>query len=695
MSVSILNLDGTTTKYDVYNVNTFPYEKLSKIACKSTKQLETLNTFATYDIEASSLSDGGSRMAWMYHWQMCVGGYVCCGRYWDDWTSFLKKIVLQLELNENRRMIIFVHNLGYEYQFMKHLLREMTDFDVFAPQKRKPLVVRCHNGLEFRCSWKLTNMSLEKACQFERGVKTGKQSGDLDYRKVRTPETILTEKELGYCVADVVSLYQLIECRMKNHGDDLNSIPLTSTSYVRRDVRKSCKSDKRYRELFLGCAMNKKVYGLLKEAGRGGDTHANRYMSGKILKGVDAYDVQSSYPYVLMCKYFPMTQFTPYGHLDSKEEFNELLEEYCCLFRIVLCNVNVHNNVPFPYIAEDKCLNLVGATLDNGRVLHADLVCITITELDYQILREQYDWDENNIYIGSMHIAERGDLPKCIKDPIMAYFRAKTELKYYKSHPEETDLTDIGYYYDRSKNSLNGIFGMMYTDPVHKLLEEAEDGTWREAPQDVGKALEKFYKSRNSFLVYAWGIWTTAHARSHLANLVKITNPQYAAYCDTDSCYTLSSCREIVAAYNKQIMAEAESHGAYADAGGKRYHMGIYELDKECRRFKTLGAKKYAYEDEEGLHVTVSGVQKEGAPQELGRLENFIPGFTFVKCGGLDMYYLECGIHDMTINGCTFKTASSICSVDGTYELGITGEYAELLGYNIYNDIEKSWLYSL
>ena len=35
-------------------------------------------------------------------------------------------------------------------------------------------------------------------------------------------------------------------------------------------------------------------------------------------------------------------------------------------------------------------------------------------------------------------------------------------------------------------------------------------------------------------------------------------------------------------------------------------------------------------------------------------------------------------------------TASNIGMVDSTYEIGITSEYAELIGYNIYYDIDKS-----
>ena len=104
-----------------------------------------------------------------------------------------------------------------------------------------------------------------------------------------------------------------------------------------------------------------------------------------------------------------------------------------------------------------------------------------------------------------------------------------------------------------------------------------------------------------------------------------------------------------------------------------------------------LWAKKYVYEDEKGLHVTISGVNKKLGAKELKTIDNFVPGFVFKDAGGLTLYYndAEQGIHQITVNGCTMTTASNIGMIDSTYEIGITGEYAELIGYNIYYDIDK------
>ena len=118
--------------------------------------------------------------------------------------------------------------------------------------------------------------------------------------------------------------------------------------------------------------------------------------------------------------------------------------------------------------------------------------------------------------------------------------------------------------------------------------------------------------------------------------------------------------------------------------------MGVYEHENKepIAEFKTLGAKKYAYVDAKGLHCTISGVSKKLGAEELKSIDNFRIGFVFRDAGGMELYYNDnVGIHQETVNGCTFTTASNVAMIDGTYTIGITEEYAELIGANIYKII--------
>lgn len=708
----IKRFDGGEDVIETYNIHDFPYENLNTKAliCKHKKKPKYLvYTFGTFDIETTTIDNGtDTPYGFMYHWQMDVGGYVVTGRRWEEWIKFMLKLVEIFKTDETRNFVVYIHNEAFEFQFIRDFLNEhFGGFQVFASQRRKPIYVTTGNGIQFRCSYKLTNMSLEKAVQNELGVIHCKADGDLDYRVIRTADTPLDDTEYGYCVSDVVSLYELIERRFINEHDNLESIPMTSTGYVRRDCRNSCRKDENYREEFLKQEMTESVYKLLMEAGRGGNTHANRYMSGRVWHDVDSFDVASSYPAQMFLRKFPVSKFTPYGEIESMTELDGLLSEYACLFRVIFTGLEVRDNIGMPYIAISKATaRSKNVTLDNGRVLSVinredrendrGYIALTLTDIDFQIIKEQYTWDEMSI--SDFHIATYGYLPEALLSQVMAYFNAKTELKgkikEAEERGDEEEAANLAYLYAKSKNRLNGIFGMCYTNPVHNVISINEDGEWIEDTPEIADALKKYWKSRNSFLVYAWGVWITAWARRHLEDLFNALGQDKVIYGDTDSGKAVDVDISKIDALNAKVKALANKRGAYCDYNGTRYYMGVYEHENKVpiAKFKTLGAKKYVYEDEKGLHVTISGVNKKLGAKELGSIDNFVPGFIFKDAGGLTLYYndAEQGIHQITVDGCTMTTASNIGMIDSTYEIGITSEYAELIGYNIYYDIDKS-----
>lgn len=720
---TIKRFDGGTDSIDTYDIHDFPYDKLNTkaLSCKHKKKPKFLvYTYATFDIETSTVADDDKPFGFMYHWQMDVGGYVVTGRYWIEWVEFMNKLVDLFECNEDKNLVVYIHNEAFEFQFMRDIINQyMGGYKVFASQKRKPIYVTTGNGIQFRCSYKLTNMSLAKACDNELGVVHCKAEGDLDYKKMRTADTPINDTEFGYNVSDVVCQYELIERRMINEHDDLESIPMTSTGYVRRDCRNSCRKDKNYRKEFLKQKMTPEVYQLLSEAGRGGNTHANRHMSGRIWHDVDSFDATSDYPAQMFIRKFPITKFTPYGEIESIEEFQDLLKDNACLFRIIFEGMEVKNNVAMPYISISKATaHSKDLTRDNGRLLSTingtdwkndrGFIALTLTDIDYEIITRQYTWD--NISISDMHIATYGYLPDALLSQVMEYFKAKCELKGQIAECEEeiencTDkkerlklndkLANLNYLYAKSKNRLNGIFGMCYTNPIHDEIFITEDGDWELKTPDIAETLEKHYKSRNSFLVYAWGIWITAWARLHLEDLFDTLGQENVIYGDTDSGKAVNVNEKLLEPLNKRIKDMADLRGAYCDYKGVRYYMGVFEHEnkKPILKFKTLGAKKYVYEDEKGLHVTISGVNKKLGSKELGCIENFDVGFIFKEAGGITMHYNDInGLYHETIDGCTMLTGSNIGVVDSTYTLGLTDEYAELIGYNIYYDIDKQLL---
>lgn len=681
-------LNSKTGEYDTfkcYNVNEITDDLFPNgTIVRSKKHGNASSVFGAFDIETTTIIENDHPVGFMYHWQFAVynGVYILCiyGRRWEEFSELLE--LLQIHYNSHKaRFVVYVHNLGYEYQFIKDFIQE---HDVFASKPRKPMKVGAKIGIEFRCSYFNTNMSLDKACKNEIGVLHRKSTGDLDYSICRTPDTYLNDTEFRYCMADVVSLAELMYCRMRNNHDTISSIPMTSTGYVRREVREECKKDHSYRrKIFLKQQMTSKVYTILKEAGRGGDTHANRFLAGRMLENCDSYDVQSSYPYALITQKFPMSKFEYYGEIESEDEFYNLLDVNACLFRIQYVNLQIRPGCITPYIPISKCQALHPIS-DNGRVLASEYVEMAVTDIDFKLISDCYTYDE--FFITDMYTARYGMLPDVLRNAIKKYYVAKCELKYQIEH-KIGDVENNKYLYAKQKNRLNGCFGMMYTDPCREIItEDFESGEWSTTAPDVDSALQKFYKSRNSFLVYAWGVWCTAIARRHLYRLIAICKSSYhndgqPAYWDTDSCKGMNFDVSLVQAENEKIKKICEETGGYADVNGERFYLGIYEHENSepIQKFITWGAKKYAYVDQDGLHVTVSGVPKSTGAEELGCIENFKPGFIF-KHAGMTLYYNQSKIHEMTVDGCTFTTASNIGMVESTYTITITETYRQIIG---------------
>lgn len=207
---------------------------------KDNKKIEYYNVPASFDIEVTSFYDGEkipqNKRAIMYIWQFGICDQVTYGRTWEEFELFIELIQAALGLTEERRLLVFVHNLPYEWQF----IRKRFKWDkVFLLEDRKPVSAR-YGGIEFRCSLKLSGgKSLANVGKDLVYHKIQKKTGDLDYNIIRTPNTPLTDLELGYCEYDIRVLNAYIDEKIQMDGN-ITRIPLTNTGYVRDYCRKAC-----------------------------------------------------------------------------------------------------------------------------------------------------------------------------------------------------------------------------------------------------------------------------------------------------------------------------------------------------------------------------------------------------------------------------------------------------------------------
>lgn len=666
----------------------------------------TVNAYCAFDIETStiwlnkdhSLYDVHS---FMYVWQFQIEEYTVKGRTWDEFFSFLemlKKALTEIatinHLGNTPYLIIWVHNLAYEWQFLSGLYT-FTNEECFFRDTRKPIYCRMFDCFEYRCSYIQTNLSLAALCK-QTGVKQKLSGQKFNYDKIRFPWTELTDFENEYTTTDVESLVKAMKYRVSRGGDNLVTVPLTSTGYVRRECKEALKN---YyldmRELKPG----EKEYRLLRKTFRGGNTHANRYYVNKIVEDVYSYDISSSYPTQQLTKRFPIRPFKwlDFAGRSAAYKLKRVMSfiglGYAVVGTYQFKNMRLHNpREPIPYISLSRCHAIgsddVELKIDNGRVMTAAYMEISLTEIDLEIVLSQYDYDSIDI-IEAM-VAQKDYLPESYRAVIQEYYNKKTALK--------GDNTEDGLYmYVKSKNMLNAVYGMSATDPVHQDVKY-ENGDWQVSSYEDFTQEELLKLLKNAAFPYQWGVYTTAYARKQLQDAIALCGDKII-YCDTDSVKTKGDIN--ITRLNDKLKKAAITNKAYADdMNGNRHYIGLFEFDGHYDRFITQGAKRYAYESAGRLGITVAGVSKKvneetGIPfavEELKRLERFKVGMTWRKAGGSISVYNDADNITYTDpeTGNSLLITKNVAIVPSTYVMQYSRDYSLLLNeIQLYEQYQK------
>lgn len=624
------------------------YKKLSNakfitIKKKHNKKLQYLDLSLSFDTETTSTyinSNNGTKdkFAFMYVWQFGIDGYYCYGRTWEQFINLCKHIQAALNLNQDKRVIIYIHNLSFEFQFFRKYFNWLS---VFATRSRNPIKALTSYGIEFRDSLILSGYKLENVAKNLNKHKIPKMVGDLDYSLIRTKDTTFSKKELGYMLNDVRVLVAYIDEQREQYGD-ITKIPLTNTGRVRNYVRQECFKEKDYeakiRSLIIKDANE---YNTLKQAFAGGFTHANPNHVGKKFHNVASFDFTSSYPTVMIAEQYPSCKAI-YRDWQGWTYFNKInkkaLQIFTVEFKGLLSKVDFDN-----YISKNKCEELKGATEDNGRIFKADYLKITITSIDWDIIKQVYTWDK--IKISNQIIYRKDYLPKPIIKSILYFYKKKTKYKEVKGKEAE---------YMNKKGMLNSCYGMAVTDIVHNE-EIYQDDQWEEQPADAQKEIKHYNNGRKRFLYYVWGIFITSFARHNLWEGILQFKDDYI-YSDTDSIKAKNYKKHMdyINNYNKEITKKLEACLDHydidkeelrpTDKDGIAHPLGYWDFEGVYKNFKTLGAKRYIVENlpykaphsmakykGDILEITIAGLPKDKGRDYLLKISNNDMNIVFQK----------------------------------------------------------------
>lgn len=575
------------------------------------------NLETSLDIETTSTYDsGGNKIAFLYEWTIAIKDTAFYGRDVESLLSCLSDIQRYFMLSDNLRLMMFIHNLSYEFQFLR---KYMGWKNVFAVDERKPIKALSDYNIEFRDSYILSGYSLAKLADNLTSHSIKKLVGDLDYSLIRHSETPLTRQELAYCESDVAIVTAYINEQIAQYGGDITRIPLTNTGRVRQYVRKNCYrsgrknqgASRRYRDLMLELSLDTKSYLYSNKAFSGGFVHASLEHIGKTLTDVHSIDFNSSYPYCMLSEKYPMSR--PYY---SQSENDLLNNEYLSIIHIKFYNLQSRFTYD-SYLSKHKCKTR-GEIVQNGRIYCADYCETFITNVDFDIISNVYDFDYEII---DGYYFYKQYLPKQIIESILKLYNDKTLLKGVKGKEVE---------YMLSKGMLNSVYGMCVTAIVRDNYQyDNEWITTKPTIEELEITIEKHNKSRNRFLYYPWGPFTTSYARRNLFYGIKRIEKDYV-YSDTDSIKFMNYERykEFITDYNNECERKLKE---MCDFRGIDFElcrpkgrlMGVFDYEGKSDYFKTLGAKRYMqYDKDSGYKLTVAGLSKSNGMEyikEIGK----------------------------------------------------------------------------
>lgn len=601
------------------------------------------------DIETSNnhAEDPKELRTWISSIQVLFNGKYYLFRYPEELIKWFEGLYKNLRLYPSKKfkkkLIIYIHNASYDLSYLIPYINMLPDFDysnqgiIEGPNKFLSYV---RGSLEFRCSYLLSGMSLEKWSK-EMNIEHKKQVGLYDYDKVIYPDQELTDKEQIYDKYDVLAMQECLEKQMEYHGDNLVTIPFTSTGYIRRTLRRSCNNDKYYRnEYFYDNRLNAELYDYMLKSYAGGMTHNNRFYRDTIIQSGKEYeytnnefvyvniighrDFKSHYPSQMTCYSFPLGQpqliyKSDMGFYMTIGEILSWYPTFSSMSVIRFYNAELRDyRISMPFMQFSKCYEAKfnSKMLDNGRVLYASGEWIMFLDnLTLKILSEQYELEYE--VLESWRMINK-PLPDCIIKVIDKYFKGKSDKKnLVHSLTEEFGKLDpktieAEFELMQDKKGLNGIYGCAATNPLRDQFEVTDTVEFllKQSYNDldsINEGLIKYYKGRNNFLAYQVGVWVTAAARYELYEYIKAIGYNKCLYCDTDSIFYIKDDETEAAIEALNAEKKKKAHKIILDNGKEEYY-DEFTSEPDCLAFKGLHSKCYGVVTEKGLELTIAGV---------------------------------------------------------------------------------------
>ena len=546
----------------------------------------------------------------MYIWTFTINDTTIIGYTWSDFLNLLSRLKELLGLgrvhktvhhrngeNEDKAsapyvMPIYIHNIKYEWAFMKSILLHNNVHAFFKDKKqRDPLYVIVDEAFLFIDSYKVYPMKLESVAKCY--TKTQK-SHDLDHTIPRTVEDAkkLTEKELTYCCNDTIILSELMQYTFDTYFKPYGRMPFSQNQIIKSIINTAYNisgDDEDVLKNINKISLSQSQYKFIRRDGfRGGFCQSSeRYVIGDIGYG----DLTSAYFTAIMHDYFPMGRYRTKSVKLEDDDFKYYTKKFCCQMLVKFYKLEAVGNKEIKYENKsyvtrympdgsdpknEKDREIMRASMkvnESGRIYRAACISVSLTEIDWEIYKKVYTWEKAEIL--RFEVAKRGRLPEYIRKTALELYKTKATLK-------KAGRTHEAAYFT-AKTLVSNVFGAI-VQKLDKDIVEGEEAYW------WAKTLDRKLKSQ-------WGVYVTAHVRKMLLSAILEMGVENWLYSDTDSIYYIVNSKSI-AVIEKHNSNMKLLNKAMCEEYGLDYELfddlGCFDNDgMSITRFKTLGSKAY------------------------------------------------------------------------------------------------------
>lgn len=519
-----------------------------------------------------------------------------CGNSIDDFMKFC--------MNPKENYKIYFHNLKFDGSFILAWLEDngfefvedkkyredstytslITDMNVFySIEVYFSINRKSHktNKVTFLDSLKILNFSVDQiAIDFDLPIR----KLSIDYHEKREVGHILTEEEVAYIRNDVEIMSMALDFMFQN---DMKKMTISSNAF-----NNFKQMQPNFNSLFP--VLPKEYDNDIRKSYKGGFTYLNpKYKEKQVEQGI-VFDVNSEYPAMMRYKLLPFGLPIAFEGAYKEDKLYPLyIISFTCRFELKkgkIPSIQIKHSLDYQqneYLTSSKGL----------------ITELTLTSVDYELFRENYNVYELEFIGGYKFHAKRG-----IFDNYIDYW---TEQKIKSKKEGNSSMTRLA---KLMLNSCYGRFGISTRSVMKKPVKSDSDGIVKFAMYK-GKERKSVYTALASFV--------TSYGRDYIIrSSMKIREwsinkygEDFYIYSDTDSIHLrLVNEKEDIEDLSKEMDIDD-------------YKLGAWKPESRFIRGAYIRQKCYIEESpEHQLNVTIAGFPKELAP--LMTFDNFKIGFT-------------------------------------------------------------------